>query len=360
MLNILAILYILAIVTVLGYSVVVCRNYEYPAEEPYTNTTAVTNKSYVSQMWEMSTEPEFYNMALYSKRKANTYDMTVIPGLKCAETINCDTKEIDGCTSMTPQGLAVTDTYTYISAYCSTKEHRSVIFVLDTKTGKYVKTLVLKNTTHAGGLAYDTKNDMLWVSSYLSVEEEDGKVRRASISCITLASIEKYDMYKKNKAIAYRNTCEIMFPATSFVTIYGGYLYVGYWKKDKDSQSMAAGYEITNGGTAIAKEADQSFYIPGRVQGMQVYRNNIILSISYGLDDSKIEVYNMANGELSNINYKSQTPEQTISLPQKLEQIYSYNGKLYCLFESGSYAYRMTAPVCMSWLVNLDESSMVE
>jgi len=49
-----------------------------------------------------------------------------------------------------------------------------------------------------------------------------------------------------------------------------------------------------------------------------------------------------------------------VKLPQKLEQIYSYNGKLYCLFESASFAYRLTAPVCMDRIVGLDEMALVE
>ena len=97
---------------------------------------------------------------------------------------------------------------------------------------------------------------------------------------------------------------------------------------------MAASYEIVNGGTAISSEEDEAFYIPGRVQGLQVYKNEIIFSISYGIDESRIEVYDTDTGKLSSVNYGTETPRQVVKLPQKLEQIYSYNGKLYCLFES--------------------------
>ena len=123
---------------------------------------------------------------------------------------------------------------------------------------------------------------------------------------------------------------------------------------------MAASYEIINGGTAISDEEDEAFYIPGRVQGLQVYRDKIIFSISYGLDESRIEVYDTKKGQISSVNYGAESPGQELKLPQKLEQIYSYNGRLYCLFESGSFAYRLTAPVCMDRVVSLDESALVQ
>lgn len=352
-------LYMSGLVVLILYSVVFCRRFELPSDSSGVSTFPVSNETYRAQLWEMSTEAEFYHMGVYGRLSSDSYGMMTIPGLAYAETINCGTKEPDTCTSMTPQGLAVTDKYTYVSAYCHTKEHRSVIFVLDTATGDYVKTIVLKNTTHAGGLAYDTKNDVLWVSSYMSVEEEQKKTRYASISCLTLTSIEAYDFEESGRSILYRNTCAVMFPATSFITYYDGHIYAGYWKKDKDSQSMAASYEIVNGGAAISDEPVEAFYIPGRVQGLQVYRGEIIFSISYGIDESRIEVYDAKTGSLSDVNYSSETPRQEIKLPQKLEQIYSYNGRLYCLFESGSFAYRLTAPVCMDRIVSLDEETIV-
>lgn len=355
-----AVLYLGCISVVALYSVVFCRNYELPTDMEGTSTHAVSNSSFLAQMWEMSTESEFYNMGMYATDMSKAYDMMIIPGLDYAETLNCETREIDSCTSMTPQGIAVTDKYTFISAYCRTKEHRSVIFMIDTATGAYIKTIVLKDTTHAGGLAYDEKNDVLWFSSYLSVEEEDTRTRYASISCLTLAEMESYDLDSRSAAIPYRNTCPVMFPATSFITYYDGHIYAGYWKKDKNGYSMAASYEIVNGGTAIADEPEEAFYIPGRVQGLQVYRNEIIFSISYGIDESKVEVYDIRSGRISGSNYSSEKPRQELKLPQKLEQIYSYKGRLYCLFESGSFAYRLTAPVCMDRVVSLDESALVQ
>lgn len=354
-----SVLYLAGISVIALYSVVVCRNFEFPTDETGTSVIPSDNKTYLAQLWEMSTESEFYHMGVYGQDGSNEYDLTVIPGLLYAETLKSGRGgAVSACTSMTPQGIAVTEKYTFVSAYCGVKGHKSVIYVLDTKSGEYIKTLVLKNTTHAGGLAYDEKNNVLWVSSYIE-SEGDNEKRKASISCLTLSSIEAYDFDKEHVPITYRNTCKVMFPATSFITIYDGRIYAGYWKKDKNTYSMAASYEIINGGVSISDEPAEAFYIPGRVQGLQVYKNEIIFSISYGIDESKIEVYDIVSGKLSGVNYKDETPRQELKLPQKLEQIYSYNGKLYCLFESGSFAYRLTAPVCMDRIVSLDEMTLV-
>ena len=41
---------------------------------------------------------------------------------------------LETCTSMTPQGIVITDKYIYISAYCYTHNHNSVIYQLDKDT----------------------------------------------------------------------------------------------------------------------------------------------------------------------------------------------------------------------------------
>ena len=49
-----------------------------------------------------------------------------------------------------------------------------------------------------------------------------------------------------------------------------------------------------------------------------MYKNEIIFSISYGIDESRIEVYDTDTGKLSSVNYGTETPRQVVKLPQKL------------------------------------------
>lgn len=90
--------------------------------------------------------PDFFNA-----RKELSFP---VPGLKKVHTINWR-NEKDHCTAMTPQGLTLTEDYLLISAYCHDHQHNSVIYVLDRITGVRLKTVILPDLPHAGGLAYD-------------------------------------------------------------------------------------------------------------------------------------------------------------------------------------------------------------
>ena len=52
----------------------------------------------------MSTEPEFYHMGMYAQNRDTDYGMMIIPGLAYADTIGSESRKIENCTSMTPQG----------------------------------------------------------------------------------------------------------------------------------------------------------------------------------------------------------------------------------------------------------------
>lgn len=45
----------------------------------------------------------------------------------------------------------------------------------------------------------------------------------------------------------------------------------------------------------------------------------------------------------NNNNYYEDNAEDSISLPEKLEQIYVYKDKLYMLFESSAFSYKFTS-----------------
>lgn len=53
---------------------------------------------------------------------------------------------------MTPQGITVAGKYILITAYDGAHKHASVIYVLDKKTGNYIKTVQVKGKPHLGGL----------------------------------------------------------------------------------------------------------------------------------------------------------------------------------------------------------------
>ena len=69
------------------------------------------------------------------------------------------------CTTMTPQGLAVTEDYVFVSAYCHAKKHNSVIYMINKESHRFIKEIILPGQPHVGGLAYDSEHQILWYSS---------------------------------------------------------------------------------------------------------------------------------------------------------------------------------------------------
>ena len=106
-----------------------------------------------------------YKYACDEAEVDNYYGTYVVPGLKSTRTLKVKGDgEAEVCTSMTPQGLAITEDYILVSAYCKTKAHDSVIYVIDKESRRFVKEIVLNTKAHVGGMAYDTMNQILWVT----------------------------------------------------------------------------------------------------------------------------------------------------------------------------------------------------
>ena len=75
------------------------------------------------------------------------------------------TKKYDTTAAMTPQGIAVVSKYILLTAYDGNHTHASVIYVLDKKSGKYIKTIQVSGRPHLGGIAYDPVAKNIWVTS---------------------------------------------------------------------------------------------------------------------------------------------------------------------------------------------------
>ena len=65
--------------------------------------------------------------AFEDRKKEREYGTYIIPGLKATQTLLTSEGDMPAmCTTMTPQGLAVTEDYVFVSAYCHAKKHNSV------------------------------------------------------------------------------------------------------------------------------------------------------------------------------------------------------------------------------------------
>jgi len=268
---------------------------------------------------------------LYKAFKNTTLDtMTFsIPGLFKAQTLEKDSKKLDDCYDMTPQGLAVTENYIFISAYCYSHEHHSVIFMLDKKEIDPPKTIILKDRTHAGGLVYDENRQCLWVCS---AAKSHGRV-----SAIFKEDILNYPLSKHEVISYYHN---INFPTilqASFITMKENSLFVGTFDKTKEGVAIKTTFEKEED-FANNNNADETIDIPKRAQAMVFYKEYCLISQSFGPVNSKIYVF--SNEQLSSGKLNSKTALKTIKTPPYLEQIAVFDDHLYAIFESGARNYR--------------------
>ena len=149
----------------LAYAFIYRGRNEPPTKRKTTNQEAAYY-TLRGQIQMLSQKEELMAFAFEDHKKEREYGTYIIPGLKYTRTfLNAQGSEQAVCTSMTPQGLAVTDEYVLISAYCHTAKHNSVIYVINKETHRFIKEVVLPGLPHVGGLAYDLDHDMLWYSS---------------------------------------------------------------------------------------------------------------------------------------------------------------------------------------------------
>ena len=345
--------YILIVLSSISFSYLFCHKYEVPTTKQGTSTKSVITKNINSQIWQMSTEPEFFYNSYQDKKKKNNYNLIPIPGLSYTDTVTKEDITIkETCTTMTPQGLVVTDDYIYVSAYCYTHEHNSVIYQLDRKNNKLIKTIILPDTSHVGGLAYDTNHKVLWIATKKYNTSKDDTTL-STVSCITQDVIDNYNFKLLKKPIRYNETFQTAFTNTSFMTYYNGYLYTGLFSKDKNNSSITAKLKILDNGTTLDTEPINYYYIPSYVQGMAFLDNKILFSTSYGYKPSKIIVYDYSEDR---IDYVNTEPLKVITTFPMLEQVYPYKDELYMIFESTAYAYRYTLGIKIDHIVNLNQN----
>lgn len=312
--------------------------------EPNTNASVTSTESTLydaaRQLKVLKHFDEMYE-AMSGHIAEEDQGMIVIPGLDATRTLTSNkSKNISICTSMTPQGICITDEYILVSAYCHTGTHNSVVYVIDKITGSFIKEVVLKNKNHVGGLAFDTRHRMIWVST--------SHKGRAAASAFSLKNLKAYDLDKMKEPIAYTHDYDLFtLEKDSFMTFSEGYLYIGHFSLKENSVVQKFKIGVNGGlqtefGAALGVDKEIAIpedikSIPKQIQGFAIYKDKAILTQSYGIKYSNLFVHNY-----SDIMYQTGT-KYTINkvvMPQKLEQIYIDGNDLYVLFESAAFAYR--------------------
>jgi len=341
--------------------------FQYRAQvEPETELTETNTDSLYTveqHLKTMKRNKTVYKYACEGREQEKEYGTYVVPGLKATKTLRAsEPQDAVICTSMTPQGLAITEDYVLISAYCRTKEHNSVIYMIDKESGRFIKEIVLNTRAHVGGLAYDTMNHNLWVTGQGSTW--------AQANAITLAHLEEYDFKENAKPLKFDMSYNLYrMKRASFMTYHDGALFVGFFTQD--DASIIEKYLINADGTLYEK-ADMNLkrtvgvvdpvacavsmqVISGKVQGMAFYNNKILLTRSYGIMPSEVQIFNYSRyGILS-----TSEAYKTIRFPERLEQIYQSGNDIYALFESAAYSYRMSSVNHIDRVIKLNGARLV-
>lgn len=305
-----------------------------------------TEKS--TRLTKTNTDPVLYTSERQLKRQlryrfpnlAKRLEKTiVVPGMRATEALQSGFAVKTMCTSMTPQGMCVTEKYIFISAYCATHRHNSTLYMIDKKTGKLIKTIALGTRAHVGGVAYDPEHKIVWVSG--------GTKGTAKAIGYTLDSLVNYKINRRRPAEAEFNYTLATIERNSYMTYADHALYIGYFSPDGLSELER--FNLTKEGGLKAQiftdydelhesvVADHSYVTGRRAQGAAKSNPYMLLSKSYGILDSTLLTFQMKakGGQLKDGNADLKS-----CFPQKMEQICVSDGKLYCLFESAAYAYR--------------------
>lgn len=311
----------------------------------------------------LSLTPEVKSAAFDGRAAEIDYGTYVIPGLCSTETQVFGEKETSAvCTSMTPQGLAVTEDYLLVSSYCRANIHNSVIYVIDKKTHEFVKELVLRNKSHVGGLAYDPIHQNLWVSGMSQGIPQ--------VNAISLNQIEEYCFQKNYRPITYSQSYDLYaITRSSFLTYHENALYVGYFTQD--TASILEQYDIMDDGTLVTQPLSDSpdlidsltpialpsdmRVITEQAQGVAFYKNKLLFSHSYGIQPSTLQVFNNSLQKL----LEEKAAVKTIRFPEKMEQIYVDNDDLYVLFESAAYSYRASSLIKLDRILKLNLKTLL-
>lgn len=275
-----------------------------------------------------------------------------IPGLEQVSSLNLS-QQVERCSAMTPQGMTLTEKYLLISAYCHDHQHHSVTYVLDRNSGRKIKTVILPDLPHAGGLAYDPRQQKIWLSN------SSGK--HAAVAALSLAEIEAYS--EAGPPITYQQKVGLKeLPRASALTYDHGYLVVASFVLRGFGQIICYPLDPTgnlfnpsNG--SLIQSPYGSLKLPTKIQGVTFYQNYLLLAQSWGNQPGKIIIFDIhATSDFSDLTQAS----QILTTPPYLEQIYVAEEQLLVLFESGATAYRKKTPHVMKEVLQLDLNKLLK
>lgn len=286
--------------------------------------------------------PDFYDAVYNTPKRTQVGSDVVVPGQAQTMAYSFKKQKLAKVDTMTPQGITVAGKYLLITAYDSIHEHSSVIYVLNKKTGHYLKTVQVSGTPHLGGIAYDPVAKNIWITGSQSGQ--------SALMSFTYQELEKYHYSKKQKFINYDHIVALpTIERASAVTYDDNQLFVGFFNTYDKGRIVAypiprvGQFKNTITSDQIKATTGQASWASGsgsasmnrQIQGIAISGDWIILSQSYGSKDSKL--YFFPTTAINNLDESN--ADKVVTVPPYLEQIYAYKGQLLMLFESGAKKY---------------------
>lgn len=274
----------------------------------------------------------------YLKKNVGTVKKSgTIPGLKKAVTRKGMNGAVTTCDNMVPQGFTFAGDYLLISAYCACgKSHRSVIYVMDSDTRKYLTTLIVDDMCHVGGLA--KSGNYLWVCDTGTNDKSEKILRGYDYSHIKAAVATGRSYYTLPSAVE----CTVAV-SPSYMCSANGYLYVGKHYKENTTAKIYY-YVFNNSLTDPEMKCKGSFTVDGvsKIQGISIRNNKMVITSSYGrrnYDTSKVYVYSdSSNFTTKNAIYNK--PIKKFNFANMVEGCYIGQNNTYFLVESAAKEYR--------------------
>lgn len=252
---------------------------------------------------------------------------------------------------LVPQGLCYVEPYTFISCY-TTNDEKSRVCMFN-KNGELLKEIILNNKSHVGGIGYDSKNNLIWLSS------SKGKVNSYRYTEFIKGDISSEKSYSVcDSSLGGSFLLEDGNMVCSYLTVYSNRLYVGSF--NKNTNGLIKVFDIINDNYNISLKYVCEFIVPNKIQGITFYeRDNTLymfLSQSYTrVKDSKVLVYKYSD-DIDNY----EIIKFYFNLPPMLEQIVNNGRELLLLFESFAKKYSYNARVVIDDIVTLDIDDIIE
>lgn len=285
----------------------------------------------------------------------------VVPGLLSTRSYDFEEQKLTPAHNMTPQGLTIAGNYVLISAYDGDYIHSSVIYVLELKTGKFIKTIILPGRPHAGGLAYDPVGKKIWITG----SKDEGAI----LASFSLSKLEAFDYDKNHQPIKY--DVNIMLPTlerASTVTYFDNQLFVAFFNvydkgrvesfniaRSGPQKNSITDEEIKQSTGLSMSYASGQTMISNQIQGIAVTSEHIFLTKSYGGSNSKLYIFPISAAR--NLNEKN--AEHVIEMPPYLEQVYAKGNQLMFLFESGAKKYARDTITIMDRVLSMNLNGLL-